>query len=44
MNSLHIPVLAHEILEILKISQAKKIIDATLGLGGHAKMILEQIN
>ncbi|PJA46638.1 hypothetical protein CO173_02620 [Candidatus Uhrbacteria bacterium CG_4_9_14_3_um_filter_41_35] len=39
----HIPVLAKEVLEGLNLQPGATVIDATLGLGGHAKMILEII-
>ncbi len=38
----HIPVLANEVLAYLKPKQGDVIIDATLGLGGHSKLLLEK--
>lgn len=40
----HIPVLAKETIEYLAPSAWDNIIDATLGYGGHAKLILEKIS
>lgn len=37
----HIPVLAKEVIEGLDLKPGQTIIDGTLGLGGHAAMILE---
>jgi len=39
----HIPVLQHEVIEFLAPHSNQNIIDATLGFGGHAKLILEKI-
>ena len=39
----HIPVMPDEIIEYLKLSPGKVIVDATLGTGGHALKILERI-
>lgn len=39
----HIPVLLDEVLNGLDLQSGKTIIDATLGLGGHAKEILKRI-
>jgi 16S rRNA (cytosine1402-N4)-methyltransferase len=41
-SELHIPVLARELLEWLDPSSAKLYVDGTLGLGGHASLILDQ--
>jgi 16S rRNA (cytosine1402-N4)-methyltransferase len=38
----HIPVLLKEVVEFLEPKKGKKIIDATLGLGGHTKAFLEK--
>lgn len=38
----HIPVLANEIISYLKPKPGVVIIDATLGLGGHTKLLLEK--
>lgn len=39
----HIPVLASEVIDGLKLASGQTIIDGTLGLGGHAALILDQI-
>ena len=39
----HIPVLPAEVLEYLKLQPGQSIIDATLGLAGHAQQIAERI-
>jgi 16S rRNA (cytosine1402-N4)-methyltransferase len=41
-SELHIPVLAREVLEWLDPRSAKLYVDGTLGLGGHASLILDQ--
>jgi 16S rRNA (cytosine1402-N4)-methyltransferase len=41
MNEIHIPVLTREIVDLLNIKKGAKLIDATLGAGGHAKILLE---
>jgi 16S rRNA (cytosine1402-N4)-methyltransferase len=41
MKQIHIPVLLNEVLENLIIKSNKNYIDATVGLGGHAKEILK---
>ncbi len=38
----HIPVLLKEVVEYLKPQKGKKIIDATLGMGGHTKALFEK--
>lgn len=38
----HIPVLANEVLAYIKPKQGDVVIDATLGLGGHTKLLLEK--
>jgi 16S rRNA (cytosine1402-N4)-methyltransferase len=38
----HVPVLAAEVIEGLDLSPGKTVIDGTLGLGGHAALILER--
>ena len=40
---MHKPVLEAEILDYLNLSPGKKILDCTLGCGGHARAILEHI-
>jgi 16S rRNA (cytosine1402-N4)-methyltransferase len=42
MQKKHIPVLLQEVLETLEPKSNQNFIDATLGLGGHAKAILEK--
>ncbi len=44
MQQVHIPVLAQEVLEGLHLQSNATVIDATLGLGGHAGLMLEAIN
>ena len=39
---MHVPVLATEVMEALALAPGKTIIDGTLGLGGHARLILER--
>lgn len=39
----HIPVLLEESVEALKIAKGSIVVDCTLGLGGHSKLILEKI-
>lgn len=39
----HIPVLAQEILDLLQLKPGMTVVDGTVGLGGHAKLMLEQI-
>lgn len=41
MRPQHLPVLAHEVLEYLALKPGDRVLDATLGLGGHAKLMLE---
>lgn len=40
---MHIPVLLQSTIEGLALTKGETVVDATLGLGGHAKEILEQI-
>ncbi len=40
---MHIPILAEEILEILRIQPGQTGYDATLGYGGHTRRMLEQL-
>ena len=39
-SSEHIPVMLKEVIEYLKPQEGQVFVDATLGLGGHAKAIL----
>jgi 16S rRNA (cytosine1402-N4)-methyltransferase len=39
-EAVHVPVLAREILELLDIKPASRVLDATVGLGGHSRAIL----
>jgi 16S rRNA (cytosine1402-N4)-methyltransferase len=39
----HIPVMYREVVELLNIAPGATIVDCTLGLGGHSKMILEKL-
>ena len=43
MNMQHIPVLAKEVMQWLNPQPGQIYIDATLGLGGHAQMLLEAV-
>lgn len=43
MTHAHTPVLEHEVLSALDLQKGATVIDATLGMGGHARRILEQI-
>lgn len=43
MNEAHLPVMIREVLEVLDPVEGGTYIDATVGLGGHAAMILEKI-
>ena len=40
---LHIPVMLHEVIDYLKIAPGNIILDATVGMGGHASEILKKI-
>ena len=42
-EKLHIPVMSREILEYLNLQEGSTVIDCTVGLGGHAEAILEEI-
>ena len=43
MSHTHIPVLAEEVVEMLDLKAGSVIVDATVGLGGHAKMSLPHL-
>jgi 16S rRNA (cytosine1402-N4)-methyltransferase len=43
MNEGHLPVMIREVIEVLDPVEGGTYIDATVGLGGHAAMILEKI-
>jgi len=43
VKTIHKPVLAKEILERLSLKPGMRILDATVGAGGHARLILEQV-
>lgn len=43
MNEMHLPVMIREVIEVLDPVEGGTYIDATVGLGGHAAMILEKI-
>lgn len=43
MEREHIPVLAQEVLDGLNLAPGANVIDATLGLGGHATLLLKRI-
>ncbi len=42
-ESVHLPVLAEEAVRLLACSPGKVVVDATIGGGGHAELILERI-
>ena len=42
MTFVHIPVMREEVLELLAAGSPRIVVDATLGLGGHAEAILER--
>lgn len=42
-EKLHIPVMSREILKYLNLQEGSTVIDCTVGLGGHAETILEEI-
>ena len=39
----HIPVLAREVMDLLNPSAGQTVVDATIGYGGHAALLLEAI-
>jgi len=43
MNNLHKPVLLNEVIDLLKLHSGDKVVDCTLGHGGHALSMLERI-
>src|SRR3989339_70788 len=43
MPYLHVPVMVEEVIHYLKLKNGDKVVDCTLGGGGHAKAILEKI-
>lgn len=43
MIAFHKPVMYREVIEYLNLKEGSTIVDATVGLGGHAKLILERI-
>ena len=43
-DTLHVPVMLQEVLEYLKLAPGQTIVDATLGMGGHAMEILKRIS
>lgn len=42
-NRIHVPVMLKEVVEYLNLNPGQTIVDATVGLGGHALSILEHI-
>ncbi len=42
-SAIHQPVLAHELRELLALEPGLRVVDATVGAGGHSRQILEQI-
>jgi 16S rRNA (cytosine1402-N4)-methyltransferase len=43
MDARHIPVLVREVLELLAVAPGERVLDATVGLGGHSEAILESV-
>lgn len=43
MNTGHMPVMLKEVLNLLRLEPGMKVVDATVGCGGHAEAILERI-
>lgn len=43
MTPLHIPVLSGEVINLLNLKPGSIVVDATLGLGGHSKIMAEKI-
>lgn len=43
MTPLHIPVLSGEVIDLLNLKPGSIVVDATLGLGGHSKIMAEKI-
>lgn len=41
---MHVPVLKEEVLDLLRLEKGYKVVDATLGLGGHSEEILKAIS
>jgi 16S rRNA (cytosine1402-N4)-methyltransferase len=44
MTFVHIPVMQEEVLELLAAASPRTVVDATLGLGGHAEAILQRFS
>ena len=42
-SAIHQPVLAHELRELLALEPGLRVVDVTVGAGGHSRQILEQI-
>jgi 16S rRNA (cytosine1402-N4)-methyltransferase len=42
METVHVPVMGEEVLEALKVRRSGVYIDATVGPGGHAEMIVRK--
>ena len=39
----HIPVLAHEVRELLAVRPGETVVDATFGAGGHARLLADDL-
>ena len=44
MDMVHKPVLANEVIKYLNVKPEGRYVDATYGLGGHSRMILDKLN
>jgi len=42
-RSIHTPVLKEELIDVLDLEQSNTVIDATVGLGGHARAVLQRL-
>lgn len=43
MDARHVPVLLKETLDLLRVAPGDRVLDATVGLGGHSEAILESV-
>jgi len=40
---MHVPIMLHEIIEVLALQPGERVVDCTLGYGGHAKALLQAV-